>query len=335
MIITPIVLSLLFTNIFSESKSKTHQPKVGIIASEQNPLLAQLASETAGLRLFFFQTRQELEAQILENEMNFGLILPNRFDVIGADDKRPALTILYPSTLPPFSMERVKAALEGGLRKHLGLPPPPLPIDITMAPVGKTDAEDHSFGSDLFPMLVLMAMGMVGLLGLPLSFVEEKEKRTLYALFLTPTNASDLIIGKSLFSLVLILGTILAMVTLNSRWSGNVVYFWLFALLGALICIFLGLLISLFAKNQASVNAVGTTLFMFFQLIPNLQRASDLMKTLSPLVPSTFIVDGIKKAMFLDLTKVDIQTDLAIVVCWALATYLAVFVCFKYRQTEM
>jgi ABC-2 type transport system permease protein len=332
-VLTPILLSVLFTNLYKESKTKTLLPKIGIIGRNDHPLLKDLTTEKFGVKLFFYQTRAELEAKIIEGEIGFGVLLPEIFPDNLSGEKLPALTLIYPAGLPPYVVERMENTLEKQIREFLKKPAPPLPIAIEMSPVGGNKLGDQAFSNDFFPMLIIMAMGMVGFLAMPLSFVEEKEKRTILAIFLTPANSGELIWGKSLFGFSLIIFTVFTMIAVNHRWGeGNHFYFWLLVVLGAFLCLFIGLLIAIFAETQASVNAFGTTIFMVFQLVPNLSQSSDLMKSLAPWVPSTYIGRGLKKALFLDLTKVDVNIDVAAVFCVVLVAYLAVFICLRYRR---
>lgn len=332
-VLTPIFLSLLFNSLYSESKSKTMLPKIGVLGPTDNPFLEKFKEKESGVKLSFYGSRQEMEAKIIEGEIGFGIILPG-LEKTGPleEDKRPVINLVYPAGVPPYIIERMEMTLEQQFRQYFNIPPPPLPVKLELTPVGGNKAGDRAFSTDFFPMLILMAMGMVGFLGMPLSFVEEKEKKTLNAIFLTPTTSSELIWGKSLFGLSLILFTVLTMVTINNRWSGNFFYISAFVFLGAIFCLFVGLIIALFSETQASVNAFGTTIFMVFQLVPNLSQSSELMKLLSPGVPSTFIGRGLKKALFLDLNTVNIFPDLAVVTAWTFVAYLVLLVIIRYRK---
>jgi ABC-2 type transport system permease protein len=334
-ILTPIFLSLLFNSLYRESKVKTMLPKIGVIGLADHPLLKKFREEDSGVKLLFYQTRQDLDAKIIEGEIGFGVILPATLAAADREGNKSKLVLVYPAGLPGYTVERMQITLEQQIRQCFHLAPPPLPIDIEMSPVGGDKAGDHAFSNDFFPMLMLMAMGMVGFLAMPLSFVEEKEKRTIHALFLTPIRSGELIIGKSLFGLCLILGTIGTMILVNQRFDGNWPYLWAFVLLGALQCLFIGLLVAIFAKSQGSVNAFGTATFMMFQLVPNLSQSSELMRAASTFVPSTYIGRGLKKALFLDLSKVDIHGDLAVVASCCLVAYLAVFLCLRFRRHEI
>ncbi|MBF0410680.1 MAG: ABC transporter permease [Candidatus Riflebacteria bacterium] len=330
---TPILLSVLFSTLYKDSKNKTMIPRIGLVGAFQHPLFNRLASESYGVKVRFCQDLDELEKRIIEGEIGFGVILPHSIDFQVKNGNQSEIKIIYPDGVSEFTVERIYSTFEKEIRRYYNIPEPPMPIKITMQPVGGDKKEDRAFSNDLFPMLVLMAMGMVGFIGMPISYVEEKEKKTLDAIFLTPTTSNEIILGKNLFGFFLILLTVAAMILLSHKFQGNQYYFWLFVVLGAFFCLLCGLIIANIAKNQASVNAFGTTLFMIFQLVPNLSQSSELMRSISPIVPSTHIGRGLKKSLFLDLAKVDISQDLVWTIFFVLLAYLILFIMVK-RQTH-
>lgn len=332
LVATPIILSLLFSNLFSESRSSTMMPRVGVLAPAGSPLLEKLQPKEFGIRIVSFSSRDEMESRIAEGEVSFGLMLPAVFPTASSPRGLPKLTMIYPVETPEYAVERFRNTLEGELRKFLGKPAPPLPIELSFEPIGGSSAKQRSFGGDMLPMLILMALGMIGLLALPLSFAEEREKHTLDALFLTPTTTTELIVGKCLFSFVLQHATVLAMVALNGRWDGNQPYFWLFVSLGSVMFLLVGLFIAAVAETQASVNAMGSSLFLCFQMIPTLSATNDLLRMAANVVPSTYVLRGIRKALFLDLTKVDILGDLLILAIVTGFLYLITRIVFRRMQ---
>lgn len=332
LVATPIILSLLFSNLFSESRSSTMMPRVGVLSAPGNSFLQRLRPENFGIRLEVFPSRDALEAKIAEGEVSFGLILPDVLSSASAAPAVPKLTMIYPVETPEYAVERLRSTLETELRKLLGRPAPPLPIELAFEPLGGNITKQRSFGGDMFPMLVLMAMGMIGLLALPLSFAEEREKHTLDAIFLTPTTVSELIVGKCLFSFVLQMATVFVMVALNSRWDGNQPYFWLFVMLGSVMFLLVGLFVAAFAESQASVNAMGSTLFLCFQMVPTLSATSDFLRMISNVVPSSYVLRGIRKTLFLDLSKVDITGDFLILATVTTGFYLIIRIVFRRMQ---
>jgi ABC-2 type transport system permease protein len=167
-----------------------------------------------------------------------------------------------------------------------------------------------------------------------MAIVEEREKGTLNAIFLTTITPGEFILGKSLFSFFMAMLTIVVMLTINGKWGTNFHYLLLISVLGAMMTIFTGLIIANFAQTQGSVNAIGTTLFLFFQMIPSLQHASEMARKVAPFFPSTYIFSGLRKAMFLDLTRVTIIDDITIVFAVALTVYLVAWMIYKVKKAD-
>ncbi len=334
MFFTPIVLSFLFSNVMSSSKSSAALPEIGVISSPQQPLIESIAQKGLEKKLKFFQNREELENAILDGSVRFGMILP---EIISSKNKKnigQTITLLYPPHIPDFGVESLKSTFEVEIRKQLGLLPPPLPVKFVTEAVGGANGKSGTISDNIFPMLLVMSMGMIGFLALPMSIVEEREKGTLNAIFLTPIRVQDFIMGKSLFSFFLALLTITSILTINQKLGHNFQWLLAFATLGTLMVIFIGLIIASFAKNQGSVNAIGTTLFLFFQMIPSLQHSSEVVKKIAPFWPSTYIFSGFRKALFLDLKRVNIYDDLTMVFAITLLTYLCAFFVYKFRSAD-
>ncbi|MBI3039100.1 hypothetical protein HYY75_08645, partial [bacterium] len=171
MLATPVVLSLIFSNLYSDTKAKTLLPKVGIIGND-HPLLSRFSQENFGVRLAFFKTRKELEARILEGEVAFGMIITGLLDINQMrQGKISRLILLYPNGIPDYTAERMQYTLDREIRQFLDVPAATSPVDIQMVPIGDLKEKESAFGNDFFPMWILMTLGMVGFLGVPISFV--------------------------------------------------------------------------------------------------------------------------------------------------------------------
>lgn len=334
MVLTPIILSLLLANVLASARSGETLPEIGVISSPQQPLIESIAAKGLSKKLSFFQTRQELEAAILEGQVKFGIMLPEIFTEKKQPDDTSAITLLYPPQMPEFAIDSLKSTFEFEIRAQLNMSPPPLPFEFRAEPVGGGEAATGGISDSMFPMLILMAIGMVGFLALPMAIVEEREKGTFNAIFLSPISVSEFISGKTIFSFCLAQCTVLIMLMINNKWGPNPGYILIFSTLGSLMTIFTGLIISYFANTQGSVNAIGTTFFLFFQMIPTLQQTSPLIRRIAPYFPSTYIFSGIRKAMFLDLSKVDIRTDLTVVAISTGCIYLISFLLLKLKKAD-
>ncbi len=334
MVLTPIILSLLFSNIVSDSKTAAAIPEIGMITSPQQPLIDRLTGKGLGKKITFYQNRDQLEAAILQGDVRFGIILPELITEKNPWKKSQAVIILYPPHMPEFGIDTLRSVFEAEIRHQLRLEPPALPFDLRAEPVAGATGNAGNVSDSMFPMLIVMALGMVGFLALPMAIVEEREKGTLNAIFLTTITPGEFIIGKSLFSFFLALLTIVIMLSLNGKWGNNWHYLLLLATMGATMTIFTGLIIANFAQTQGSVNAIGTTLFLFFQMIPSLEHTSEAARKVAPFFPSTYIFAGLRKAMFLDLTRVTIRDDITIVFAITLSVYLIAWMVYKLKKAD-
>lgn len=336
MVLTPIILSLLFSKLLTQGQSNEgNLPEFGFISSPQQPLIETLLDKGMKNKIQFYQDRDSLEAALLDGKVKFGVILPEIISENSAPDKlKKTVILIYPPSIPEFAADALKNSIESMFREQLHIPVPPLPFQLKMEPLASNSGSGGGMSDNIFPMLILMAIGAIGFLALPMSIVEEREKGTLNAIFLTPITPAEFIVGKSLFSFILIGITIVLILTLNGKWNDNSHYLFLVSMTGALMTIFAGLIIANFAQSQGSVNSVGTILFLIFQMIPTLQYAGDAIAKLAPFVPSTYIFSGIKKTLFFDISKISINFDLTMVFCFTLVLYLIAYFVYKLKKAD-
>ncbi len=332
MVLTPVILSLLLSKLVNTSASQEAAlPEFGFISSPQQPFIEKLIKKGMQNKITFFQDLDSLEVALLEGKIKFGVILPEI--ITDKSNSEKTVTLLYPPSIPDFAAETLRASIETMFREQLGITPAPLPFNLEVKsianPRGKGGITDN-----MFPMLILMAIGVIGFLALPMSIVEEREKGTLNAIFLTPIKPSEFIIGKSLFSFFLIGITIGLILTLNGKWNSNSPQLYLISMLGASMTIFIGLIIANFAQSQGSVNSIGTIIFLIFQMVPTLQSTSSSLDAISHFVPSTYIFSGVKKTLYLDLSKVSIQFDLTCVLTFAIAFYTITYLIYKFKKAD-
>lgn len=333
MILTPVVLSVLFTRVFTISEVKEEFPNIGVVALIESNLVEFIQASSPAGNNIIFENRAKLEKALIDEKVGLGIVIVDNTDFSNSD-KAQKLIIIYPPSIPSFGVESIKSTIESHIRKHIGLEPKPLPFDIKIESVTGQADKSVSMKNNIFPMLILMAIGMIGFLALPMTIVEEREKGTFNAIFLTPITPAEYITGKTLFSFCIGQATIILMLFLSNQWGANPIYLFLFTILGSLMTIFIGLIISVFVNSQGAVNAIGTTLFLFFQMIPNLRQSSELVNQISPYIPSTYIFSGIRKAMFMNLEIVSLRNELLAVLAITLSFYALSFIILKFKKAD-
>ena len=121
----------------------------------------------------------------------------------------------------------------------------------------------------MFGLLFLVVL--VGMYVPSMMIAEEKEKKTLGVLLLSPATPVEIFIGKGLLTFVSILASMILLILIS---SGNGFAHWDVIFVGGVLttifCILIGIIVGLLSKNQMATGVVGTPIYMALLLIPML-----------------------------------------------------------------
>ena len=118
------------------------------------------------------------------------------------------------------------------------------------------EGESVPIVSRLLPLIVLMAVLIAGALTPATSLVEEKEKRTLTALLVTPTRLSDVLLGKGALGFILAMATGVVTLALNGALGANPAALLLVLVLATLMAAEVGLMLGSFAKDTKALYTI-------------------------------------------------------------------------------
>jgi len=127
------------------------------------------------------------------------------------------------------------------------------------------------------PLIVLMAVFLGGLFLPATSIINEKEKKTLEALVITPTTIGDVFLAKGLLGIILSLFMGLVILILNRAFGTEPVLLFLVLALGAIMAVEIGLLCGALIKDVTTMFAIwkfggillfGPALVYMFPQIP-------------------------------------------------------------------
>lgn len=145
-------------------------------------------------------------------------------------------------------------------------------------------------------MSLVMGLCMAGVFVVPTMLVEEKEKRTLQAILVSPAGYLDLVIGKALVGMFysLLLGLLLLL--LNRGFAGNGAVTLLAVVLGSLFLVQVGLLMGAVFGETAQVNT-WSSIVMLALLVPTLfvmpPRPPAPVSTITNLIPTSHMAEAI------------------------------------------
>jgi ABC-2 type transport system permease protein len=325
----PLIMTFLISAVFGSLFDAN--PKLGIV-DEGGSEVTVAAQELDGVEVVLVDDVEGLRDLVEAHDLDAGLVLPVGFDDAVAAQRRPDLQF-YVSGESLASNRVVLAVTTVDLVRGVSGEEPPVAVVVT--PIG--DEDYVPIGDRLLPFTVLYAVMVAALFVPAATLVDEREKRTLDAVLVTPTKLSEVLLGKAAFGVGLAMIMGLVTLALNSAFAGKPGAMTLFLLVGAIMMAELGLILGLWAKDIASmytaVKAGGILVFLpvIFVLFPALpQWIPRVVPTYYFLVPIYDLAVG--GATFGTVT---LELAVAIAICIALVPVVAWVAGRSERQLAM
>ncbi len=175
-------------------------------------------------------------------------------------------------------------------------------------------------------IVLLVAVTLITVMVVPQLMIEEKETRTLDALFLSPASVKEVVAGKALAGIVFALlgaGVVLVFnATMIQNWALTLVAL----LCGALFAVAVGLLLGVVVEDQQSLNLVLGFVFVFLVIpafLVNVMGPNwpELVRVILPWIPTVALSNVLRISFSNTLEISEIIGRLAIVLVSAAALY--------------
>ena len=313
----PFLITFLISSVFGSLFDVN--PKLGIV-DEGDSAMTVAAQQLDGVDTTVVADASTLRTRVESHDFDAGLMLPAGFDAAVRAGENPDLQF-YVSGESLASTRAIIAVTTIDLVRGVAGDEPP--VDVVVTPVG---AEDYVPISDrLLPTMVIYAV-MIAALFLPAaSLVDEREKRTLDAVLVTPTTITDVLVGKGTFAVIL--ATVMGVVTLalNNAFAGQPGTMTLILFIGSMMLMLMGLILGLWAKDittlYTAIKAGGIVIFLpvLFTLFPGLPQ------WIPKFVPTYYFLQPIYDIAIRGDTFADVLPEVAIalVICIALVPLVA------------
>ncbi len=181
-----LVLTLVFGSLF------TSRPNLGIYDAG-NSLLPDRFAEMDSLTGRDYESANDLERAATDGEVDIGIILPTGFD----DRISSGETVQIEAFVWGESLARKRAVLTAVIADETrSLAGRKIPVKIVTTALGNEG--EIPWSDRLLPLVVIMAVIMGGTMVPATSLVDEKMKRTLRALTVTPTTLREVFLAKGL-----------------------------------------------------------------------------------------------------------------------------------------
>ena len=239
-----LVVNLTFGDIFSSTA------KLAIYDEGQSGLTA-LLEDSSQLRVTEYDTPQAMKDAVSRGAADFGIIIPADFDSTITSGKKVTITTYIWGESLAKNRTIITATLLD-LTHQLSSEPEPIILEsVTLG-----DEEAIPWSRRLMPMTVMMAIFFGGLMLPATSLIEEKQKRTLQALAVTPASLADIFIAKGIMGAILSLVMGVIILLINQAWGNSPLFLLLMLTLGAVMAAEIGLILGTVINEMNTLFAV-------------------------------------------------------------------------------
>lgn len=260
-----------------DSKGSEFQKiKLGLIKDESyNPVaLKSIQSAQKIFDLTYVDTTENGKNKIKNKQLD-GLLLRSEELIVLKKESLKTLSIIE-------SLNTLQQATEG--RKNW--------ISSVNA-LQSTDLQKESL-----PTWILMLVLLIGFVIMPTQVAEEKEKKLLLSLLLTPMREIEWLLAKVLTGMILTSASILLLHLMGSFKSGINLSYITMILLGSFCFSSYGVFLGFLCRTQASARILGVIFYLPHLLPSALSDFSRKLDTVAPILPSYHFYESIKATLF-------------------------------------
>ncbi|MCX7748354.1 MAG: ABC transporter permease [Clostridia bacterium] len=136
-------------------------------------------------------------------------------------------------------------------------------------------------GFGLLSLMVMVDMFVPAML-----IAEEKEKKTLGVLMLSPATPLEVFTGKGLLTFVLTLVSTFVLMAIDQNNWEHLAVILSGTILTSITCMFLGMIIGLLSQNQMATGIISFPIMLPLYMLPMLSQIGETMQFLSNLTPT-------------------------------------------------
>lgn len=315
-----LILSLLVGTLFAP------EPRLGIVDLGASALPHQL-EQLGYIVTRTYDSAAALRSEVERGALDVGIVLPAGFDAAlqrGESNEMELYvwgeSLLKHRTVLAVSITREIFALAGR----------EIPVETVTTLLG--DKASISWEARLFPLLVAMAVILGGTLIPATGLVEEKEKRTLTALSVTPATVGEINLAKGITGALVSVLMGAMILTLNRAWGAQpglmIVLLILSGALAATFGVILGTLLRDINSLFTAIKSTGILLYgpALIQMFPQLPQ------WVARLFPTYYMINPIVQMSLHGATWGQVAGDVA-VLCALIAGAVAVAAVLATRST--
>ncbi|MDH3306972.1 MAG: ABC transporter permease [Acidimicrobiia bacterium] len=307
-LILPVVLTFVIVGVFGSLFAPS--PRLGIV-DEGNSTIVAAAGSLDGIEVTTLSSEDTLRRMVEDNDLDAGLVLPDGFDDDVRRGDRPTLEFFIGGESLASNRIILQVTTLDLVR---GVTGEEAPVTVDVVTIG--DVEAVPMATRMVPLLIMYAVAIAGAFVPAASIVEEKEKRIINGVLVTPTTVTDYLAGKAGLGIVLGMATGIITLALNNAFGGHPFALVLVLLVAAVMMAEIGLILGIFAKDSnmlfALMKSAGILLFypVVFYIWPSLPQ------WIAKLAPTYWFLQPIFEVGVKDASLGDVWVELVIALVW-------------------
>jgi ABC-2 type transport system permease protein len=246
-VVLPVVMTFVVQVAFSALLEPA--PRLGIVDRGDSHLTAE-AQTLPGVAVSVLDDEAGLRRKVEAGDLDAGLVLEPGFDAALRAGRRPALP-LYIGGESLASNRVILAVTTLDLVRTVEGKPAPANVEVVAL-----GAETLSLSARLVPLIVMYALIMAGVFLTAFAVVDEREKRTLDALLVTPVRLSEVLLAKALLGFSVAVAMAIVTLALNGALGASPAGLLLSVVVAALVATSIGLVFATGARNVQMLFAL-------------------------------------------------------------------------------
>ena len=302
----PIVFALLF--LFMSKLIGGHTTNILVYNPSQSPIVQVVSKAFDSVHITEANSPADVAAAFGPNgsskdaAYDVGLTVPANFEGLLLTGSQPQIGLYFNgNNLTTQNSLLIQTAITNYARQ-VAHPQPPVAISMSMInPPSTTNLGDLM--RNFYGAATLLTSLIVGSSLMPSLLIEEKEKKTMRMLMVTPASFTDVILGKLLVGLGYQLLLSLIALAIVGGLTGLIPLVLLYTLLGSCLSLAIGLLLGGAFQTGATAGAIGGML-SFIYVIPAIfsgpmaaSFGNNLIVQIVKIFPTYYIADGVYNAM--------------------------------------
>ncbi|OGN88792.1 MAG: hypothetical protein A2158_00840 [Chloroflexi bacterium RBG_13_46_14] len=251
-IIMPIVLSFVLAAVFGTLTSE--KPKLGVLNLDENDDKSKLVSmleEYESIKYLDYSDEPAIKKAVEDGVVDMGIIIPAGLDDSVKNGEYVEIDAYIWGGSQAKNRMILTVTLTNMIRKLAGQEAP-----VTIDTISLGDEEVIPWNVRLLPLLMLFAVFLGGVFIPATSLIEEKVKKTMTALIVTPTSVIDVFAAKGLLGFLLSLFVGAVVLAVNNALGAHPLLLIMTMALGGIMAVGLGLIFGALLKDVSTLFAI-------------------------------------------------------------------------------